>query len=95
VFLKAEHMERLRDTYLDGPADLVIEIVSPDSVSRDRGLKFVEYESEGIPEYWLLDPLRQQPEFYRLGDDGRYRPHFPAAEGVLPQLERRGFLAKG
>lgn len=24
-------------------------------------------------EYWLIDPERQQAEFYQLGEDGRYR----------------------
>lgn len=37
LFLKKNHTDRLQDTHLDGPADLVIEGVSPESVSRDRG----------------------------------------------------------
>ena len=53
---------------MDGPADLVIEIISPESRARDRGEKFYEYEQAGIPEYWLLDPMRKQAEFYQLKD---------------------------
>ena len=56
LFVAAEHLSRLKETYLEGPADLVVEIVSPDSVGRDRGDKFYEYEAGGVPEYWLLDP---------------------------------------
>jgi Uma2 family endonuclease len=51
---------------------LVIEIVSPESVGRDRGEKFVEYEAGGVREYWLIDPDRQQAEFYQLDETGRY-----------------------
>ena len=40
LFLAKEHGDRLKDTYLDGPSDLVVEIVSPDSIGRDRGEKF-------------------------------------------------------
>lgn len=46
----------MKETYLDGPADLVVGIVSPDSVGRDRGEKFYEYAQGGVPEYWLIDP---------------------------------------
>lgn len=66
LFLSNAHQDRLTPTYLNGPADLVVEIVSPDSLGRDRGDKFVEYEQAGIPEYWLIDPIRQHAEFYRL-----------------------------
>lgn len=52
---------------------MVVEIISPDSRARDRGEKFYEYEQGGVHEYWLLDPLRKQAEFYGLGDDGIYR----------------------
>jgi len=91
MFIAAEHRDRIKELYLDGPADLVVEIVSPDSVGRDRGEKYYEYESAGVPEYWLIDPQRQQAEFYQLGDDGRYRLVQPDAEGrywssVLPEF---------
>lgn len=66
LFLLNDHQDRLLPTYLDGPADLAIEIVSPDSLGRDRGDKFAEYEQAGISEYWLIDPIRQQAEFYQL-----------------------------
>jgi Uma2 family endonuclease len=91
VFLKTENLSRLTETYLAGPPDLAVEIVSPDSVSRDRGRKFVEYESEGIPEYWLIDPIRRQAEFYHLGDDAHYHLSLPDAEGIYHSLSVAGF----
>lgn len=68
LFVTEEHQDRVHENRLEGPADLVVEVVSPDSVSRDRGEKFVEYEAAGVREYWLLDPQRRQAELYRLHD---------------------------
>jgi Uma2 family endonuclease len=91
LFVTNEHMDRVREAYLDGPADLVIEIVSPDSIARDRGEKFVEYEVTGVTEYWLIDPLRQQAEFYQLGDDGHYRLVPPDSDGSYHSHVLTGF----
>lgn len=82
LFIAQEHQDRLKETYLDGPADLVVEIVSPESIGRDRGVKFYEYEEANIPEYWLIDPQREQAEFYQLDEQGRYCLVSPGAEGI-------------
>ncbi len=91
LFVANEHLERLKETHLEGPADLVVEIVSPESVGRDRGEKFYEYERAGIPEYWLIDPLREQAEFYQLGVQGRYRMLVPEAERIYRSVVVPGF----
>ena len=72
LFIARDHKNRLKNTYLDGPADLVAEVILPESIGRDRGEKFYEYERGGVPEYWLIDPLTQRAEFYQL-DAGQYR----------------------
>ena len=72
-FVARENLSRIEKNYLNGPADLVVEIISPDSRGRDRGDKFYEYEQGGVREYWLLDPIRKQADFYQLGADGIYR----------------------
>jgi len=43
MFVATVNLHRLHATHLDGPADLVLEIISPESVGRDRGEKFYEY----------------------------------------------------
>jgi Uma2 family endonuclease len=73
LFVAQANIERLKKTYLDGPADLAVEIISPESATRDRGAKFYEYEAAGIPEYWLIDPMREQAEFYQLDERGYYQ----------------------
>ena len=82
MFIAREHRGRIRPNYLDGPADLVVEVVSPESASRDRDEKFLEYQAAGIPEYWLIDPTRQWADLYRLDTNGRYAPGFSGQDGV-------------
>jgi Uma2 family endonuclease len=83
LFIAHDHLDRLKNTYVDGPADLVVEIISPDSRARDRGEKFYEYEQGGVGEYWLIDPLRRQAEWYRLGEDGIFRPLPVGDDGIF------------
>jgi Uma2 family endonuclease len=84
-------MDRLKPTYLDGPADLAVEVVSPESAGRDRGDKYYEYERAGITEYWLIDPQTERAEFYQLDAAERYHLILPDGDGlyhsaILPGL---------
>ncbi|MCS7198096.1 MAG: Uma2 family endonuclease [Candidatus Bipolaricaulota bacterium] len=90
LFVAKEHLDRLTQTYLDGPADVVIEIVSPESGPRDRGEKYYEYEAAGVREYWLIDPDRQHAEFYRL-QQKRYKLIPPDAQGIYRSEVIPGF----
>ena len=81
LFVAEANRARLKKTFLDGPADLAVEIISPESRARDRGDKFYEYEQGGVSEYWLIDPVREQAEFYQRGENGFYRPLLPDAQG--------------
>lgn len=76
MFVSTEHLSRLGPTYLEGPADLVVEVISDDSVSRDRDDKFSEYQDAGVREYWIIDPRpnRRRADFYVLSVKGRYQP---------------------
>jgi len=83
LFIARENLGRLKLNYLDGPANLAVEIISPESQSRDRGEKYYEYEEAGVEEYWLLDPTRKRAEFYRLGDNGIYARIVVADDGIF------------
>lgn len=72
LFVAKKNLGRLKKNHLQGPADLVVEIISPGSQSVDRGEKYFEYEAGGVKEYWLVDRIRKQAEFYVLGRDGVY-----------------------
>jgi Uma2 family endonuclease len=94
LYVASEHVSRFKGTHLEGPADIVIEIVSPDSRGRDRGDKFAEYEAGGVPEYWILDQPRRQAEFNLLGPDGRYHLAPIGEDGIFHSRALPGFWLK-
>ncbi|HZO88836.1 MAG TPA: Uma2 family endonuclease [Chthonomonadaceae bacterium] len=94
LFVAKENLGRNKRTYLDGPADLVIEIVCPDSQTRDRVDKLREYQQAGVREYWLIDPRSQQAEFYQLGTDGSYRSIPIREDGIYHSAVLEGLWLK-
>lgn len=74
LFVAKSHSDRLSNDRLSGPADLVVEFVSDDSVRRDRIEKFREYAAAGIPEYWIIDPRpgKQRADFFAIDETGAY-----------------------
>jgi Uma2 family endonuclease len=94
LFVAREHLDRMKKNYLDGAADMVVEIVSPESFGRDRGDKFYEYEQGGVREYWLIDPIRKRAEFYHLEDDGLYRPATIGVDGTFRSRVLNGLELK-
>ena len=74
VFVSKKRMSIVNDDRIEGAPDLIIEIVSKDSVQRDREDKYDEYEAAGVREYWIIDnrPRRQSAEFYRLNAESHY-----------------------
>lgn len=76
MILLNEHVDRIKSTRIEGAADIAIEIVSPESIARDYGEKFKEYEAAGVQEYWIFDPEREASIVYALtqvGDKLVYR----------------------
>jgi len=94
LYIASEHAGRLKDTYLDGPADVVVEIVSEDSVFRDYHNKFREYKRAGVPEYWLINPLEEEARFYRLSESGRYKRIPLEGKNLFHSQEIEGFWLK-
>lgn len=65
TLIREEHVQqlRLRNTIRlsMAPPILVIEVVSPGELQRERDYvaKRLQYQDRGIPEYWLIDPEAQ------------------------------------
>ena len=93
IYVAKEHNARLQQTYVNGPADLVIELISDESVDRDRRIKLEEYRAGDVPEYWLIDPRpgQERADFYQLDDDGRYQLIPADHEGVYYSRAVPGF----
>ena len=77
------HLGRFTPEGMEGVPDLVVEVVSEDSVARDRRDKWAEYAAVGIPEYWTVDGRegRHRVTFYELQPDGVYAEIAPDADG--------------
>jgi len=56
---------------IEGPPDLVVEVLSPFSAKRDRRQKLHVYAKYLIPEYWIVDINNELLEQYVL-DNQRY-----------------------
>jgi Uma2 family endonuclease len=70
VYVSNERQEILTDQGASGAPDLVVEILSPRTRSRDRGIKLRQYEAAGVPNYWIADPRSRTIEERILGEDG-------------------------
>lgn len=46
--------------------DLCVEVLSPSTIDYDRNDKFDLYQSAGVPFYWIVDPMEQALEAYKL-----------------------------
>jgi Uma2 family endonuclease len=90
LFVANKHLGRLKRSELKGPADLAIEIVSPESVDLDYAKKRRQYERFRFLEYWIVDEAIQQVTLLRLDRRGKYR-EVPARNGRLHSKVLPGF----
>jgi Uma2 family endonuclease len=94
LFVANANLARMHNEYLDGPADLVVEIISPESRRRDRVTKFAEYEKAGVREYWMLDPARKERDFYVRDSDGRYQSVPVGEDGIYRSTVLEGLWVR-
>ncbi len=90
VYVAQQNRARVKRTFLDGPADLVVEIISPESDERDRVTKLAEYESGGVREYWLLDRDNERAYFYQLDENGNYQQAKVGLDGIYHSVAADG-----
>jgi Uma2 family endonuclease len=91
-FISNARRDLLRRAHLEGPPDLIIEIVSPDSEARDWREKYLEYQAAGVREYWVIDPMSQHAEAYALSGGGSAETPAAAASGYRRIEEKDGAI---
>jgi Uma2 family endonuclease len=72
VFVSNERRGIIADLTLKGPPDLVIEVLSPGTARRDRGLKQRLYARRGVSQYWIVDPEADAVEVHKFGEDAAF-----------------------
>jgi len=72
IFVAAGRESIITARAIEGPPDLVVEILSPWSVRRDRVAKAALYARFGIRHYWIVDPEARTLEVYETAN-GAYR----------------------
>src|SRR5688572_14591776 len=74
VFVSSANLGIIQERAIFGTPDLLIELVSPASVRRDRYDKKELYARFGVKEYWIGDPANKTLEVLTF-KDGRYQMH--------------------
>lgn len=101
LFISAARRGVMREERIDGPCDLVVEIMSPTNRRKDRLRKMEIYRKAGIPHYWLADPEESTLEAFVLREghytlvfaggpgDAFSHPEFPGLDLSLDKVFRR------
>ncbi|SFE12709.1 Endonuclease, Uma2 family (restriction endonuclease fold) [Lentibacillus persicus] len=69
ILIHRKRLNILRNRGVIGPPDLVIEILSPSTLKRDKIDKLNTYANFGIPEYWIAEPKTGILEQYFLHNE--------------------------
>ena len=87
---------KLDEQGCNGTPNLIIEILSPGNSKREMKDKMELYQSAGVPEYWIVDPLRECVNCYHLNEAGHYQSGTPFfAEDDIPSQVLKGFVVQG
>jgi Uma2 family endonuclease len=73
VFIARENAAIVTTRAIEGPPDLIVEILSPSTAQRDRGVKAQLFARYGVREYWIVDPEERTLEILRRVAD-RFEP---------------------
>jgi Uma2 family endonuclease len=93
LFVSKARAEIILPNHVEGAPDLIMELVSPESVSRDWRDKYLDYQAAGVREYWVIDRLSGRVEAYSLGRAAKYKP-VEEVDGVLASTALKGFYLR-
>ena len=92
VYVSNARRDIIKERGIEGTPDLIVEVLSPSTEARDRGVKLRRYAAAGVPHYWLLAPRTRSLETYVLTDAGyelteTYGPGTTFSPDLFPGLE--------
>ncbi|MBI2569044.1 MAG: Uma2 family endonuclease [Candidatus Schekmanbacteria bacterium] len=65
IFIRRERAALIGETAVNGPPDLVVEILSPSTRRTDLTAKSRVYARFEVESYWIVDPRKRRLELYR------------------------------
>ncbi len=83
IFVANENKSIVKESYLAGAPDLLVEVVSKGSVARDYIEKKNDYEKFGVKEYWIIDSLNESIWVYSLTENKKFDLYSCAEEGEI------------
>lgn len=94
VFVANDRLHLVSERGIEGAPTLVVEVLSPSTRARDRGVKMRRYEAAGVPHYWIVDNDAPTVETYENGSDGfrltgTYGPGTVLRSELFPGLDIR------
>ena len=93
AFVCKERQHLARSNYFDGPPDLAIELVTPDSVERDYDMKRKQYQTAKVREYWIIDEAIEEVTLLQLQSKGEFLQAEPRG-GRLDSIVLPGFYLR-
>lgn len=83
LFVSRERLAILTEDNVQGAPDLVVEILSQSTRSRDFGAKLRIYARHGVRYYWIVDPQADTLQPYEWREDGYHRRQLLQAGDTL------------
>ena len=91
LFIRKDRLDVIGEKFVSAAPDLLVEILSPGTKTRDRKLKFHLYARFGVREFWIVDAPERSVEVYvnaggrfQLGE--RYSFRKTLRSKILPKL---------
>ncbi len=85
LFISHARRAIIGEKQVTGAPDLIVEILSPSTAHRDRGIKLDLYARCGVRQYWIVDPVEDVVDVWRFGDETgheRFSSELPVRLGV-------------
>lgn len=91
VMFVSHERRGILNNFVEGPPDLVVEVISEGSRHYDRVAKLQWYREYGVREYWVIDPEPKEIEVIRLDVEPLQRQTYRGSDAirsvVLPDFE--------
>jgi Uma2 family endonuclease len=94
VFIANDRLHIVKEDFIEGIPDLIVEVLSPGNPAHDRRIKFRVYAQAGVREYWIIDPDARTVEINLLRGEayasaGSFEANEEIRSEVLPDFTAR------